>query len=342
MKAFIVYPTFKVQGNNAFIQLYGRLENGESFVSINEYKPYFFVKTEDAEKARELVNFEIEDTEFLNIEHKKVSKVIVNVPRDIPEVKRAFSNENVVSYEADVKFEMRYLIDKGIHSAIDIEGKFEKGTPENGFSVDRVYTEPAIGPTDYTPTNLKVLSFDIETDPKAEKIFCISIYTEEYKKVIIATKKKDLKHAEIVEDEHQILERFVQIVKKIDPDIITGWNMIDFDFKVIIEKMNAYHVQPQLCRDRSNARLRLETQFHLDSKADFVGRQLLDGIQLFKTSFIKLDDYKLNTAAKEILGDTKLLEGESRFNEIERLYKEDQQRLIDYNLKDSKLVFDLL
>ena len=51
MKAFIVYATYRVEGNKAFIHLFGRLENGESFVTINEYKPYFYIRTKDARKA---------------------------------------------------------------------------------------------------------------------------------------------------------------------------------------------------------------------------------------------------------------------------------------------------
>jgi len=61
-----------------------------------------------------------------------------------------------------------------------------------------------------------------------------------------------------------------------------------------------------------------------------------------KVSFLRLPDYKLNTAAKTILGDEKLITSESRGKEIEELYEKNPQKLIDYNLKDSKLVYDIL
>ena len=43
-----------------------------------------------------------------------------------------------------------------------------------------------------------------------------------------------------------------------------------------------------------------------------------DGIQLLKANFIRLGDYKLETAAQEILGKGKLMHGAGRFEEIEQ------------------------
>ena len=73
--------------------------------------------------------------------------------------------------------------------------------------------------------------------------------------------------------------------------------------------------------------------FLKDSKADIPGRMILDGIHLLKSSFISLSDYKLQTAAEEILGESKLdvFDTTNKGQEIERLYKEEPQKLIDYN-----------
>src|SRR3989344_5485500 len=65
MRGFIVYPTYRIsdEKDKALIYLFGRLENGESFLTINEYKPYFYIKTEDQKKAEELITAEFEETE---------------------------------------------------------------------------------------------------------------------------------------------------------------------------------------------------------------------------------------------------------------------------------------
>src|SRR3989344_5999928 len=302
MKGFIVYPTYRILEDKAYIYLFGRLENGESFLTINQYSPYFYIKKTDSKKAKELVKLEIEDTNLKNFDDEEVSKVILKLPKDVHEIKRLLAENKIVSYEADLKIES----------------------------------------TEYIPTNLKVFSFDIETDMKGTKLFCISIYTDDYKKVLIASDKKDLKHAECFADEKGVLERFVQLVKELDPDIITGWNMIDFDLKLIFEKLKYYKIRPVFGRADWDSHLRIESAFQIDSKADFAGRQVLDGIQLVRTSFIKIENYKLDTAAQKFLGKEKLMHGDDRFKEIEESYKHDQQKLIDYNLVDSELVYEIL
>ena len=49
MRGFIVYSTYRISDdkNKALVYLFGRLENGQSFLTINEYNPYFYIKTKD-------------------------------------------------------------------------------------------------------------------------------------------------------------------------------------------------------------------------------------------------------------------------------------------------------
>ena len=44
MKGFIVYPTYKVINNKPHIVLFGKLENGHSFATLNSYRPYFYIQ----------------------------------------------------------------------------------------------------------------------------------------------------------------------------------------------------------------------------------------------------------------------------------------------------------
>ena len=58
MKGFIVNPTYKIINGKSYVCLYGRLENGDSFLTINEFKPYFFIKKSDLKNAQKLGEFE--------------------------------------------------------------------------------------------------------------------------------------------------------------------------------------------------------------------------------------------------------------------------------------------
>jgi DNA polymerase-2 len=336
MKGFIVYPTYKAAGDNAFVHLFGRLENGESFEVVKKTRPYFFIKKEDLEKAKEIGSFDFEEVELKNFDREDVVKIILNIPAQVPKLRDLFHDNNIRTYEADVRFEYRFMIDNSLQGAIDIEGDFEKGE-----KVDRVYVEPKIKSTDYSPENLKILSFDIETDSKANKLYSISLVSEDYEKVLIVSEKK-LKNAIGFKTEKSLLKKFSDLVKKLDPDVIVGWNVIDFDLKYLQKKFSKYDIPFVLGRTNDACRLTIYNSFFQDSRANFNGRIVLDGIQALKNNFISLPDYKLETAAKEFTDKKKIFEGEQRFEEIEKSYYEDQQKLVDYNLLDSKLVIEIL
>ena len=63
-----------------------------------------------------------------------------------------------------------------------------------------------------------------------------------------------------------------------------------------------------------------------------------------KVSFIKVEDYKLDTVAGKILKDTKLIRstGVDKHKEIDNLWKNDKEKLVAYNLKDADLVLRII
>jgi DNA polymerase-2 len=347
MKGFIIHPTYKIRDGKAFVHLFGRLENGESFMAINECKPYFFIRKEDLDKALKIDQFDYGETKLRNFQDEAVVKIILSIPGDVAKLRDRLVNRNIKTYEADIRFAYRFMIDKQLQGGIDIEGKHEKGE-----LVNRIYTEPELKPADYFPKNLKVLSIDLETDKKAKEIYSISLFSgsgdagnfkkaDDFKKVIIRSKEK-LKNCISVSSEQELLLKFKELVLEQDPDIITGWNLIDFDLQVLERKFKDYKLPFLLGRDDTPCKLRIFNSFFQDSKADCAGRMVLDGIQVLKSNFVSLEDYKLNTAAQFFLQDSKIFEGDDRWELVEEAFKKNPQLLADYNLKDSELVVRIL
>ncbi|MFH1440378.1 MAG: DNA polymerase II [Candidatus Woesearchaeota archaeon] len=389
MKAFIVYPTYRIIDNKAYVYLFGKLDNGESFLTINLFRPYFWIKKDDMEKAKKI----IDEADFLteygksvefcerningkvgytkikarNFDDEPVVKIILDVPGDVPQIRKQLENENIVCYEADVRFVYRFMIDNGIKGIADIKGDFKKGN-----FVKRIYENPTFEEIEaskqYEP-KLKILSFDIETNEDSSKLLSISLYTDDYKEVLLVyggkeieeyykhnkiskhnkTAKKEyscesfsLKNTMCFENEAVLLQFFKDKVHEIDPDIITGWNLIDFDLVVLRNKFKEHKISFVLGRADWESKLRIQQDFFRTSTADIAGRQVLDGIELLKSAFISLDDYKLNTAAQAILGKGKLITGNHKCDEIVNFYKTDPQKLVDYNLVDSELVYEIL
>lgn len=341
MKGFIVHPTYKTVGKKAFVHLYGRLESGESFLTINEFKPYFFIRSKDLQKALGVQSFIHQPCDLKDFKDELVTKIVMDVPSEVKQLRDRLADKGIHSFEADIRFEYRFMIDHLLQGAIDIVGESRKGKSPDGEFVDLVFEEPKLSPADYFPKNLRTLSIDIETDIKGKHLYALSMVCGDYRKVLIISDKK-LKNSLSFHSEEELLAKFREIVYELDPDIMTGWNVIGFDLRFIESKFRQHKIPFKLGRADETCRLRLAESFFMESKADIIGRSVLDGIQVLKNNFVALDDYKLDTAAKEFLKDSKLIEEDNKGAVIDGLFKDNPQLLADYNLKDSELVLGIL
>ena len=215
MKGHIVYADYDIIENSTHVLLYGRLENQQSFVTIHEISPYFFVETSKIKKLSKLLKkFKVEKTELKSFDGHPVSRISSNLHIDLNKLSHAIHKSSVSTYEADIKPHIRFLIDNNIFTSIEIEGEYESSE-----KIDRIYKNPKIFPIEYKQ-NLKVLSLDTESD-KSGSLFCIGLYSDNYKKNFIVSNKK-LQDAISCKTESECLEKFRSELLKFDPDIITG------------------------------------------------------------------------------------------------------------------------
>ncbi|MCU0642569.1 MAG: ribonuclease H-like domain-containing protein, partial [archaeon] len=349
MKGFIIYSTYDIVDEKTQIQLFGKLENGQSFVAINNFEPYFYIKEEDLKKIdKYLEKFKVEKTDFANFNGDKVAKIIAPNHRELNKLFQGIHSK-VDTYEADIKPHTRFLIDKNILSSLDIEGEHTSAE-----KIDCVYKEPDISPVSEIKHKLKVTSLDIETTSKADKIICIGMHGEDYNKVFMVT-DRELEHTISCKTEEEMLIKFKSEFLKLDPDVIIGWNVIDFDLKYIESAFSKYKIPFDIGRNNDRARLRIEASYMRSSSADIPGRQVLDGLQLIQDPFLQqaptmrfsqFESYTLEDVSQVILGKGKLLKGNLRCNELDRLYKENtkasHQKISDYNLNDCRLVYEIL
>ncbi len=343
-KGFIVYPCVEVEEGKTRILLYGRLESGESFLTINDFRPYFFILEKDKAKLEKFKKIcTVKECGLRSMDSREaVVKVEFDEPKKLVMVRDYIKEKNVKTYEADIRTEYRFMMDKGIKGSVEIKGKSRE---ENGM---KVYENPELSGTELKKIpKLKVLALDIETGRKAKEIYCISLCSEDSKRVLIKTnreveKLKGKKGILVFENEKKLLEGFVEEIKKEDPDIITGWNVVDFDFEVIRKLAEKHKVKLDFGRRGKEISVRVFKDYMRDSSVKVEGRMVLDGIQLLRSSFIRVEDYRLETAAREFLGKGKLFEEEGKGEKIEESYKKNPLELIKYNLNDSVLVLEIL
>jgi DNA polymerase-2 len=343
MKAFVVHATYRVEGKNAYVYLYGRQEDGKTFLTKNKSKPYFFIRKSDEEQARFALQQQnlpgkITKSTRKSFSEKPLSLVTLTDPKDVPSVRDALDAIGIQTYEADVRFAVRFLMDNNIQGSVDITG-----TPAQHAHVDCFYEEPTFTPVRWTPT-LRVLALDIETGNKGATLYCVSLVTNDGTSEVHIVSEEPVAGTNVFSypTEKACLEAFCQRVRAIDPDVVTGWSVVDYDLARLSELCEKHGVPFMLGRADEKTRMRLDNSMFRDSTADIVGRQVLDGIMLLKASFVKLDDYKLGTAAHEILGKEKLIDGPNKLAAIEESYRNDKANLAEYCRLDSQLVLDIL
>ena len=337
MRGFILTPTYRIVRGVPEVHLYGVLESGEPCLIIDDRtRPHFFMLQRDVPRLTSIApGLAAAPSELRTLDGDSVATITVGVPGDVPPLRRRLEENGVACLEADVRFAYRYLIDRGIRGAFDVEGSYE-----TRGRLGRVYRNPELRPTHWLP-QLKILSIDIETSLKGDQLYSIAMHMGDFERVILLHDRV-LEHAEPVPSEKAAIRRFLEYVYFLDPDVITGWNVVDFDLAFLANVARRHGQRFVIGRSDDDFDLRKDASFTRESRAVIFGRQVLDGLSLMRGAFIRLDDYKLETAAQTFLGKGKLIAGDGRHTEIERVYRDDPQRLVEYNLQDARLVTELL
>ena len=97
-------------------------------------------------------------------------KLEFDTPGDLTAVRDRLHASNIETFEADVRFAVRYLIERGVKAGCTIEGEARAG-----HGVSWIFDNPTLHPADVR-VDPRVLSFDIETDAKGERLLAISLY----------------------------------------------------------------------------------------------------------------------------------------------------------------------
>ena len=254
-------------------------------------------------------------------------------------------DRGIETFEADVRFAVRYLIDRDVRGGVTIEGDADSGESAGVAGVDWVFDDPELGPADVGIVP-KVLSFDIETDPKARRLLAISLYGCGVDEVYIVDGEGRAmpERAVAAEDEHAALEAFCRRVAETDADVLTGWNVVDFDLSVL-GRIAARVKHPfQLGREPGALRVRAAQGYFGSGQASIPGRVVLDGMDLVRGAFVRMDDYSLDAVARSVLGEGKAVEGDvrDRAGEIMERYRNDLPGFARYARTDARLALEIV
>ena len=240
--------------------------------------------------------------------------------------------------EADVKPADRFLMERFVTAPFRAEGRIERAS---GGHLRMVGAR--LAPADHRPRP-SWLSLDIETDGRRGPILSIAWSGQGREAVLMQGNGEEwpADHGLPIHwfpDERALLQGLVEQLREQDPDLILGWNLINFDLDYLERRCRRHGLPFAIGRDGGNARILAPRRSGQPRIASIPGRVALDGIEQLRAAFWSFDSFALDHVARQLLGQGKLIgDEEDRISEIRRRFREDRIGLARYNLEDCRLV----
>ncbi len=334
-------------------------------------------KIKVAEKGRQtkVEKVELQSKNFLG-KKVKALKIFATNYKDLHAIADQLGMKEIEKRRGyDLGFVTHYIIEKKLNPLCwyEIEGEVlhnseEFGGIDSNLDVDfciklEKATQKGVGTSSDSRTKWKpkVLAYDIETDELKigeGEILMISLVSENFKKVITWKKSKSkpvpirrdskLKgevdkenlgslYVEYVEDEAELLEKFVEYVKQISPDFLVGYFSDGFDLPYLRARAEKNKMKLSLGIDGSQPKFSRGVVLTGKIKG-IVHVDILKFIRTAYAQYMKSETLSLNEVAKEFLGDTKKPFEHKHSSKIKH---DEWEKYYEYNLHDSILTFGL-
>ncbi|MGY2255989.1 DNA polymerase II [Pseudomonas reactans] len=277
-------------------------------------------------------DIELRPLQLCDFHHRPVLGLYTRQHRQAMDVEKRLRAAGVDVYEGDVRPPERYMMERFITAPV-----WFGGTPDASGVLCDAQMKPA---PDYRPP-LKLVSLDIETTAQGD-LYSIALEGCGERQVYMLgppnkTDAVDFK-LDYCDTRAQLLERLNQWLALHDPDAIIGWNVVQFDLRVLHEHAQRLNVPLMLGRGEEPMAWREHgSRNHYFAAA--AGRLIIDGIEALRSATWSFESFSLENVAQTLLGEGKDISTPyQRMDEINRMFAEDKPALARYNLKDCELV----
>jgi DNA polymerase I len=360
LEGVILDVSYVSRGSRGVIRLTLKTRDGTYNLLDPNFYPYFYLvplnesvgkKSLEGIKMLSKENEEIrvrsveEEKLLVGREERRVFKIFLENPRDVPKMSETLA-EFGTRYESDIVFWKRYLIDKGISP---LSPNSVSAHEENGdLIIDQI---SSIDKQSDTP--FRYFCFDIETynphnisNMEKDPVIMIS-YTDGKERRVLTTKKIEKEFVHVFKNEKEMLQEFVNVITRIDPDVVSGYNSSLFDIPYLMKRAEVLRVDFKIGRyEEGYAKkehhglieaMRIPGRINLDlyNVARFVS------IVGASEKVIKVNSFKLPEVYAAITGrEKKMVDKGSIWEQWDRGGKEIEE-LAEYSLADSLAVEEL-
>ncbi len=278
-------------------------------------------------------NVELKPLALQDFEHRPVLGLYCQQHGQLMRLETALRKAGVEMFEADVRPPERYMMERFITAPV-----LFGGTPgSEGLLLD-AQMKPA---PDYRP-NLRLVSLDIETTAQGE-LYSIALEGCGERQVYMLGPPNGDDSAvdfqlDYCDSRTVLLKKLNEWFARHDPDAIIGWNVVQFDLRVLHQHARQLGVPLKLGRGGEEMQWREHgSRNHYFASA--AGRLIIDGIESLRSATWSFPSFSLENVAQTLLGEGKAISTPyQRMDEINRMFAEDKPALATYNLKDCELV----
>jgi len=322
----LISASYKQDGDDIVVELFGKTRDKRSVVILDKRtRPYFFI-TEPKENVRAELkkDRDVIDISDMRLFHRgkerDVIKVTIKYPWTVPTYRNRWKNEYEI-LAADIPYHHRYIYDNDMSACISVTGNEVK----NDYAADLAVELTSFRNIDPFDPGLRILSFDIENSISHETIYTICS--------VIGEDGKIRECEPIYGSEKDIIEKFSEHILKEDPDVISGYNIDNYDIKMIVDRA-AKNRMPDIKwgRDRGSPRSVSEKFWRLK------GRLVIDAWWAVRRE-LRPKQETLNAVSLQLLGEQKM---DVDPKQMDREWNEDKERVMRYCVKDAELSLRIL
>ena len=306
-----LYTNVQVWGNKI---LYRGVENGRRVKGRLDYQPSLFVPCK-------------EESPYKTIYGDNLAKMVFDDLREAKDFAKRHKDVSNMKVFGNQRYEYCFIAD---HFPDEIDWTIDMIRVAN---IDiEVGEKPGGGYAKHQDPQGEVTAITVKMDGRYHTFAC-----GDYN-----NKRDDVNYYKCV-NEANLLHRFLTFWENNYPDVITGWNILLFDIPYLVRRIrmilgeeDAKRLSPWgIIRDKKE-------RISIDNEEDtftLFGIATLDYITLYK-KFAKngksQESYSLDNISHVELKERKLSYAE--YGSLRTLYRENFQKFIDYNIRDTELV----
>ncbi len=360
-RGFLLTRSATDSNNAIVITLWLKTPQGPVQLVVENERAVFFVENNAAEKAknvlsRENINIdEIKPVTLKAFNQESVTALYFLTLREFYQAREALKLQGVKCYEDDIRPDDRFLMERFITADIIFDGQQTQPlTYTHNKKSNMCYQRfekakcKRIDKALQKDITLSTVSLDIECSMSGE-LYSIGLYSEHSQQVLMIANAEEIlleqpktneNNIDIVwqADEKQLLLSLLAWFEQHDPDIVVGWNVINFDFNLLQKRFDLHSLKFAIGRDGRVPYWR-KNKVSDQQFIEINGRVVLDGIDLLKTATYNFPSFSLDNVANTLLGiGKKVTDVDNRVQEITDNFYHDKTALATYNLEDCRLV----